>query len=386
MGIVNKDDLVLVTGANGFLASHVVRQLLDHGYAVRGTVRDPKSSKCKFLREWQANGDKLELVAADLMKDQGWEAACAGCGVVCHMASPVFFDCKRSQAEEKMYKPARDGTRRVLNAAKKAGTVKKFVQTSSIAAIIGGHKAPALLEKPEEQWTNIKKKGLDPYYISKTLSEKAAWQFIKEEKAAGNEIFDLAVINPCIVWGPPFSPQDGESQKMLREFIMHELLVIPDLAIGIVDVRDVATMHRLAFEKDECAGKRFVAQSKSVVYKEISKCVKDEFGQFGYWAPFLVVPWFIFWLGTWISTLYASLIVDYGKGPRDMSVKQTNEVMGLEFRHWSESVIDHGHKALEIGVKGFKQTKKYKRYLKAKKCGRQDKEGDSRKVVPQLDN
>jgi dihydroflavonol-4-reductase len=363
---VTKDDLVVVTGANGFLASHTIRQLLDEGYKVRGTVRDSTSKKCDFLNEWIANGDDLELVHLDLNSDMGWNEAMDGAGVVCHMASPCFFECRRSQAEKLLYKPARDGTKRALQAAKSAGTVKKFVQTSSLSAIIGGRKAPAMLENPEEQWTNLKFPRLNPYFVSKTIAEKAAWDFVQKEKDEGNECCDRIVINPCVVMGPPFSKSDGESQKILREFLMYELPIMPDLAIGIVDVRDVATMHRLAFEIEECSGNRFAAQSKSITYADISKQVRAEFGQYGYSTPWFVVPYIGFWFASWIVSLYATLILDYGKGPRDVSMEKTRRVMGLELRDWKESINEHGHKALQIGVKGFKQTRKYKQYLSSK--------------------
>ncbi|VDN20054.1 unnamed protein product [Gongylonema pulchrum] len=183
---------VLVTGASGYIGIHCVQQLLDLGYTVRGTVRD-LSSKVKIepLKKLHGAKDHLELVVADLEKDDGWPQALTDCTYVLHVASPFPI-----VADDSIISTAVDGTLRVLRAAAKT-SVKKVVLTSSCAAINEGHADTSKVFN-EDDWTDVSSNSVLTYSKSKTLAEKAAWEFVKQEGTN----FKLTTINPTLVVGP----------------------------------------------------------------------------------------------------------------------------------------------------------------------------------------
>lgn len=353
--------LVLVSGASGYIGSHVTLELLNNGYSVRGTVRSLQRVQ-PHLQQWVDDGKALELVEASLLDADSWVPACEGCKFVAHVASPFFVGCKPSEAEEKLYKPARDGTLNVLRAAQKAG-VEKVVLTSSIAAIYGGHPRPNMFEKPEETWTDIEAKGVEPYLISKTLAERAAWAFVEEAKEKGEPVFGLAAINPSLVFGPPVSSGDGESHAIMRKFFNREFPRAVNVHQGIVDVRDVAKSHRLALEVDAAIGKRFVCQGSSLNLIDMGGFLYKEFRQYGYKPAHGGLPYGVLWCASWWDPGARAVLSEFGAGPRDMDTSQIKDVLGMTFIDAEKTVTDHCHGCLQMGVKGFKQTKKYKKYL-----------------------
>lgn len=196
---INDDDLILVTGASGFIATHIVKQLLEKGYRVRGTVRSTKDEKkCAPLRNLVENARfPLELVEADLLNEDTWISAVKDCTYVLHTASPV--PSKEPNHEDEIIKPAVNGTLSVLRACAQEGSkVKRVVFTSSMAAIAGDSYIPEHTYS-EKDWSDPYK--LLPYYKSKTLAEKAAWDFIKSRQEENLPCFELSVINPgmCLV-------------------------------------------------------------------------------------------------------------------------------------------------------------------------------------------
>jgi dihydroflavonol-4-reductase len=245
---------VLVTGGTGFIGSHAIVQLLAAGYRVRTTVRN--LSRADDVRALAVAGgasgtETIEVVAADLMSDAGWPEAVADCVYALHIASP--FPVSQPRDEEELIAPARDGALRALRAARDAG-VKRVVLTSSFAAV--GY-SPKTHEGDftEADWTDPGTPDITPYVKSKTLAERAAWDFIESE---GNGL-ELAVVNPVGVFGPAWGTDLSTSVELMRAMLSGAVPVIPPISISIVDVRDVASLHLLAMTHPAAAGERFLA-------------------------------------------------------------------------------------------------------------------------------
>src|SRR5215469_9688465 len=247
---------VLVTGGSGFLGSHAILQLLAAGHEVRTTVRSLKreSDVRAMLREGgEEPGKRLSFIAADLEKDAGWPEAVAGCDYVLHVASPLPPSVPKH--EDELIVPAREGTLRVLRASRDVG-VKRVVFTSSFAAI--GYGRPER-EKPydETDWTDPNSEGVMPYQKSKTLAERAAWDFITKEGGG----LELSVVNPVGVFGPVLGPDYSTSILIVQRLMDGALPGCPKLYFGVVDVRDVADLHLRAMTQPAARGQRFLAIS-----------------------------------------------------------------------------------------------------------------------------
>lgn len=247
--------LVLVTGGSGFVGGHCILELLRGGMTVRTTVRDPaKGDRVRAtLAAAGANptalSERLSFVAADLEKDDGWPAAAAGCDYVLHVASP--FPAATPKHEDDLIRPAREGTLRVLRAARGAG-VKRVVVTSSFAAVGYGH-APREAPFDETTWTELAGKGVSAYVKSKTLAERAAWEFAEREG------LELATVNPVGIMGPVLGKDFATSVLIVQRMLQGKLPGLPKAMFGVVDVRDVADLHLRAMVDPAAAGQRFLA-------------------------------------------------------------------------------------------------------------------------------
>jgi dihydroflavonol-4-reductase len=239
---------VCVTGASGFIASHIVQQLLAEGYAVRGTVRNPESDSCEHLKGLEGAPERLELVAGDLLDPAPWDAAVAGCDAVMHTASPYSLDVDDPQRE--LVDPALKGTRHVLEACARAGT-ERVVVTSSMAAITDEPDSDRVLT--EGDWNEKSSVDRNPYYYSKTVAEKEAWRLAEEHE------LDLVVINPFLVIGPDLSPGLNTSNALFVDLLTGTYPGIMRLTWGFVDVRDVAQAHVLAMKSPDAAGRHICA-------------------------------------------------------------------------------------------------------------------------------
>ncbi|WP_440135585.1 SDR family oxidoreductase [Chitinophaga sancti] len=245
---------VLVTGGTGFVASHCILQLLQQGYAVKTTIRTP-DKKNKVLEMLRTGGisdfQHIQFIIADLTADQYWPDAAAGCEYVLHVASPIYLRVPKDP--EEMIRPAVDGTLRVLKAARDAG-VKRVVMTSNFGAVGYSHRNPATLIT-EKDYTDPNEKGLSAYNKSKVMSEKAAWQFIREQ---GHGL-EFCTVNPMGIFGPSLGPDLSSGFELLRNIINGEMKAIPNMDLGIVDVRDVADLHIRAMTSPKANGERFLA-------------------------------------------------------------------------------------------------------------------------------
>ena len=234
--------LVCVTGVSGFVGSAIARELLEHGYQVRGTARSPKAA-LQHLRSLPGV-ERLELVAADLDEAGSFDPATAGCDYVIHSASPYVLTVNDPQQD--LVDPAVQGTLSVLASARSAGTVKRVVVTSSFAAVTDEPQGTF----DETNWNEASSLTRNPYYFSKVAAERAAWDFV-----AGQPGFDLVVINPSLVIGPSLVPAVNVSNRLLADLTTNRYPGILDLSYGLVDIRDTATAHRRALEVPSARGR-----------------------------------------------------------------------------------------------------------------------------------
>lgn len=266
---------VLLTGASGYIGKHIALQLLNQGYEVRASVRNlSKSSEVinavtPHLLDKSNIEARLTFVELDLEKDSGWGAALKGVDVLMHTASP--FPIASPKDENDLIRPAVDGTLRALNAAKSAG-VKRVVLTSSNAAVYGVDLPAGKAAYDETLWTDVTHPiGRVAYTKSKTLAEKAAWEFIKN---LAPEIA-LTTINPVLVLGAPLDNNFGSSISVIERIMKGKDPMLPDLKFPIVDVRDVAQMHVKAINSDAAKGERILASSGTYSFVGIAKLIKS---------------------------------------------------------------------------------------------------------------
>jgi dihydroflavonol-4-reductase len=277
---------VLVTGGSGFLGSWCLVRLLAAGHAVATTVRDLKRESEVRAMIAGANGQgagEIAFFQADLMADEGWAAAVAGCDFVLHVASP-FGGSEPDKAAD-LIAAAREGSLRVLRAARDAG-VRRVVLTSSFAAVGYGH--PDRSEPfTEADWTDTRQPDVAPYIKSKTLAERAAWDFMAKEGGA----LELAVINPVGIFGPVLGPDYSSSIEIVRRLLDGSTPAVPRLYFGLADVRDVADLHLSAMTSPSAAGERFIAVAGALMSMlDVAKCLRRELGQAAAKAPAHQLP------------------------------------------------------------------------------------------------
>ncbi|MFD3484298.1 SDR family oxidoreductase [Streptomyces sp. NPDC058665] len=281
----NSGRTVLVTGGSGFLATRCLAQALDQGYRVRTTVRNPARESGVRDHVGAAGvtrGDALSFAVADLTSEEGWREAMAGCDYVLHVASP--FPPRRPENEDDLIVPAREGTLRVLRTARDAG-VRRVVVTSSFGAVGYGHPQT---DRPftEDDWTEVDN-DVAPYIKSKTLAERAAWDFMADEGGA----MELAVVNPVGIFGPVLGPDHASSINIISMLMNGDLPAAPRLYFGVVDVRDAADLHLRAMTRAEAAGRRFVASAGDALsMHDIAMILRERLGEAARLVPTGVLP------------------------------------------------------------------------------------------------
>ena len=330
---------VLVTGATGYIGLHCVQQLLNQGYAVNGSVRSPERKEEVFeaLQKYNTPTENLNLFTFNLTEDDGWDEGMEGCDYLLHVASPIALE---NHNEDFFVKPAVAGVKRAFKYAKKHN-VKKVVLTSSVAAIFD-----TLEEKTdydETDWSDPENPSISHYAKSKTLAEKAAWDFVKNE----DNPFELAVINPALVIGPSLSGDLGESNKAIAMVTTGKMPVAVPLQFGYVDVRDVAAAHLLAMQNSNSNGERFALAEKDLWYKDVAKVLRDNgFDK----APTFNVP---VWLAKILANFSKELKVTLPYLGRVRSVKNTSkakDILGWNPRPAEESIIDIAVQIKEMGL------------------------------------
>lgn len=334
---------ILVTGISGFIAKHCALDLLQHGYRVRGTVRSQKKAEeVKATLGALCDVSRLEFVEADLMSDKGWDAAMQGIYGVQHLASPFILNEPKDPDE--LIRPAVDGTLRVLNAAV-AANVQRFVQTSSMAAIMYGHPRSRTTPITEEDWTQLDHPGVSSYTRSKTLSERAARDFMAQHPAA----MHYASVNPGLVLGPLLDRDMGGSAEVIQMFLRGKYPGCPKLSFTVVDVRDVAMMHRLALETSEPSGGRYMAVSGSAWFLDMMRPIKARLGKQAKKVPSFELPNFMIHLVALFDPTARSVLSDLGREAR-MDNRRTRKALGMEFIGVEESAPAMAQSLVDFGL------------------------------------
>ena len=332
---------VLVTGGSGFVGVHCLAQLLEQGHEVRTTVRSARRADDvrTMLDRVGVAHDRLTFAEADLLSDAGWTEAVEGCEYVHHVASP--FPSVQPKDPDELIRPARDGALRVLRASRDAG-VRRVVLTSSFAAVGYGHKDDRL--RDETQWTDLHGPGVYPYIRSKTISERAAWDFVAE---GGPE---LSVVNPVGVIGPVWGSDLSTSIELVKRLLDGGVPALPRLTFGLVDVRDVADLHIKAMTAPEAAGERFLAISgEGTSILDVAKALKAHLGEAARKVPTRQVPDLVVRIGALFDAQMRQVTPSLGKVNRATSEK-AQRVLGWKPRDVEESVVETGRTLLELGL------------------------------------
>jgi nucleoside-diphosphate-sugar epimerase len=336
---------ILVTGGSGFIGSHTILQLLAAGHQVRTTVRslNREAEVRAMLKAGGAEpGDRLSFIAADLESDAGWPQAIAGCEYVLHVASP--FPANIPKHDDELIVPAREGALRVLRASRDA-RVKRVVLTSSFAAIGYGYK-PQQAPFNETNWTDPKGEGLTAYVKSKTLAERAAWDFISAEGGG----LELSVVNPVAVFGPVLGPDYSTSVLLVQRLMDGAMPGTPRIFFGVVDVRDVADLHIRAMTYPSAKGERFLAVAGDFMsIHDIAKVLKNRMGAAGKKVPTLQLPDWLVRIAAMRDPAVKQILPELGKKKNGTNEK-AKRLLGWAPRSSEEAIIATAESLLRLGL------------------------------------
>lgn len=340
---LKNDHLVLVTGGAGFIAVHCILQLLDKGYQVRTTLRDLSREETvrAMLRAGGVKaGDQLSFIRADLSEDANWAEAVKGCTYVLHVASPT--PKLNFKHEDEMIIPAREGVLRVLRASRDAG-VKRVVLTSAIGAIVYGHpKQTAPYD--ETVWTDTT--HAPAYQKSKTLAERAAWDFIARE---GGEL-ELSVVNPAAVMGPVLGPDFSHSIYLVKNLLTGKMAGCPKINSCFVDVRDVADLHLLAMVDPKAKGERFIATGgESIWLVEVAKILKANLGDKAHKVKAMQLPNTILRIAALKDPMVKSMVPLLGI-PMNLTSAKAIDMLGWSPRSPEEAIVAAAESLIRLNL------------------------------------
>ncbi len=350
MTTINPDSPVLVTGASGYVAGWLIKTLLEQGRRVHAAVRDPgnESRLAKLKAMAAAQPDRLKFFKADLLDEGSYREAMDGCELVYHTASP--FTTTADDPQRDLVDPAVNGTANVLNSAKQTPSVKRVVVTSSCASIYSDSTDMQKTKNgvfTEEDWNTESSLEHQPYYYSKTLAEKKAWEI-----AESQDRWDLVVINPSFVVGPGIDPQaTSESFNVITQFGDGTLKSgAPDYGMGVVDVRDVGMAHFKAGNTPAANG-RYIISGHNSSFTEIAKVLHEEFGK-DYPIPTRTAPKWLLWLIGPIVTkgqlTRKQVSRNIGLPWRADNAKSVND-LGMQYRPMKESLVEMFQQMIEAG-------------------------------------
>ncbi len=334
-------DTVLVTGVRGFIGKHVAAALLAGGYRVVGTVRS--NAAAEETRRAVATvidpGDHLRFVEADLLSDAGWAEAAKGCRYVMHVASPYPMTMPKDANE--LIHPAREGTLRVLRAAADAG-VERVVLTSSVAAVASGRRDKTNFD--ESDWSDVDAPATSAYAKSKTLAERAAWDFVARDGA-----LQLTTVNPSVVFGPPLDAAKATSTELVAMFLNHWIPAAVRFGFNVVDVRDVAALHVAAMEKPGAAGQRFIAAAEFIWLIDMTRILARRFPERARRLPKWELPNGITRLAGIVRPDIKATLGDLGR-VWHVSGAKAQETFGIAFRPAQEAIVAMAEKLIALGV------------------------------------
>lgn len=335
------DKAVLVSGGSGYIAGYLIRQLVQQGRTVHTTVRD--LAREPAVRQLLAvDNSRLKFFAADLTADAGWDDAMAGCSLVAHVASPVPFGVPKSADE--LIVPARDGALRALRAAKAAG-VKRFVMTSSVAAIAYG-RGRGVHHFTEADWTRLDQPGLTPYIQSKTVAERAARDWVAAEGAG----MEYCSINPSVVLGPVWGRDYSASVVIVKKLLDGSLGACPDIGFGVVDVRDVADLHvRALLSPASMAGQRFIANGRFLKLREVADVLHARLGPQAHKVTRRNVPDWLVRLAARFHPVARAVVGELGS-VRHQSSAHAQAVLGWSTRPVEQSIVDSARSLIDLGI------------------------------------
>lgn len=346
---INSETTVLVTGANGYIASWLVKLLLEMGLIVHATVRD-KSNQSKvahLLAVAESFPEKLKLFNADLFNEASFDEAMQGCSVVFHTASPFIMKGIKDPDKE-LIQPALQGTRNVLESANRTESVSRVILTSSVAAIYGDcvdiKSVPGGIFT-EAHWNLSSSIDHQPYCYSKLLAEKEAWKIHSSQ-----DRWDLVVLNPGFVLGPSLAKaSDSTSLSTMLELIDGTLKMgLPSVYFPFVDVRDVAKAHIKAMETPDASGRHILVERSAPLLK-VAQMLRQKYGN-RFPLPRWQVPKFVFWLVApffGMTRKFAAKNVGY---PIEFDNTRAKEDIGVTFRPLNETVIDHCQQIVDDGI------------------------------------
>ena len=336
---VDTPDTVLVTGASGYIASWVIKYLLDEGFTVHGTVRNlSEESRCRHLQALDGAKERLRLFEADLLHEGSFDSAMEACAAVFHTASP-FRAIGVVNPRKELIEPAVSGTGNVLRSVNRSSEVHRVVLTSSVAAIYGD--AADVLEYPggimtESNWNNSSSDSHQPYSFSKTLAEKEAWKIAKEQIR-----WSLVVINPGFVFGPSLTPRtDSTSIDSLLTMLNGKFKAgVPDYHFAMVDVRDVARAHVNALLRPGSSGRHILA-AETLSFIEVARILREYRGD-RYPIPKSVLPsWLLYAVGPFMGFGWKFNRRNLGI-PIAFDNTYSKTDLGIDYRPMRQTLLDH---------------------------------------------
>lgn len=349
MTAINSALPVLVTGANGYIASWIIKYLLERGHTVHATVRDPaKHSSVAHLLDIAKNTKgSLTLFKADLLDDGAFDDAMQGCELVMHTASP-FVVTGLNDPYQDLVRPALEGTKNVLGSVQRTLSVKRVVLTSSMAATFGD--TVDLLNVPdqtatEKMWNSSSSLTHQPYSYSKTVAEQVAWEI-----NSGQARWDLVCINPVMVMGPALTKNSvSGSIETLKQFGNGTMRTgAPPMSFAIVDVRDVAQAHILAGYTPSAQG-RYLVSAASLDFLGISKVLREKYS-LRYPLPITPVPKFLFWLVAPILGYQRKFVKNNAGYPMKVNASKSTRELGIEYRGLRETLHEHFQQLIDDGL------------------------------------
>ncbi|MFJ2017630.1 SDR family oxidoreductase [Streptomyces nodosus] len=336
---------VLVTGGTGFLGSHTIAQLLTAGHTVTTTVRSltrQSDVERMLIVAGSPHTDDVSYVEADLTSDRGWDQAVAGADYVLHMASP-FPGAQPKNADEVIV-PARDGTLRVLRAARHAG-VRRTVLTSSFAAVGYGHGRTGRTFS-EDDWTETEGPGVSAYIKSKAVAERAAWDFVEGE----GDGLELTVVNPVGIFGPVLGPDYSASIRIIHAMLTGGMRAAPPIWTNTVDVRDAADLHLRAMTAPQAAGQRYLALAgEPISFQHIALVLRARLGEAAAKAPTGTAPAWLLRLLAVINPALRETVPQLGVVRRASNTKARKELEWFP-RSNEDAVVATAESLVRLGL------------------------------------
>ncbi|CUS46446.1 MAG: aldehyde reductase [Pseudomonadota bacterium] len=331
---------ILVTGGSGYIAGYLIRELASKGWTINATVRSLKR-EAEVRAALGVPGSSIRFFAADLMDDAGWAEAVAGCSHVAHVASP--FPPNAVSHEDELIVPAREGALRALRFASAAG-VKRFVMTSSVAAIAYGHQG---IDRPytEADWTDVAAPGLGAYVKSKTIAERAARDWV----AVNGGAMEFCTVNPSAVLGPLMSDDFSASIEFVKRLIDGSMPGFPRLGFAVVDVRDLADLHVRALTAPGMANERFIGAGPFMMMREVGEILRDRLGPEARKVPKRGIPDAVIRLMALFDSSISQVTGELGRS-RAVDSGHALATLGWKTRPAADSIVDTARSLIDRGI------------------------------------